>query len=136
MVRIFRVYDDSLPVNRRAIEQVQEILRSRFSGVHEEDILKIPDQLTNPWSTDSLFVAEGRGGQRPSGIVPCSHPDRPFVGNEALPPFRDFSIEDRRGPFWPPAGRLIGAPPKGSGYITTALFHSHRKPKSGFFRSR
>ena len=48
MFRIRRIYDDSLPINRDAIAQVQQILRSQFNGLPEEDINKLPDQLRDP----------------------------------------------------------------------------------------
>jgi acetoin utilization deacetylase AcuC-like enzyme/GNAT superfamily N-acetyltransferase len=48
MFRIRRIYDDVLPVNKRAIAQVQDILRSQFTGVPEDEITNLPAKLRNP----------------------------------------------------------------------------------------
>jgi len=48
MFRIRRIYDTSLPVNRQAIAQVQQILRDQFPELDKKDIKKLPEQLTNP----------------------------------------------------------------------------------------
>jgi acetoin utilization deacetylase AcuC-like enzyme/GNAT superfamily N-acetyltransferase len=59
--RIRRVYDDVTPLNREAISQVQEILRTQFPGLSRRDISKLPKQLRNPLKyrfRAILFVAE------------------------------------------------------------------------------
>lgn len=48
MFRIRRIYDDALPVNQAAIEQIQEILRTQFPFLKEKEIKKLPDKLRNP----------------------------------------------------------------------------------------
>ena len=48
MFRMRRVYDDVLPINREIIKQVQEILRTQFSGVSEDEIALIGEKLRNP----------------------------------------------------------------------------------------
>jgi acetoin utilization deacetylase AcuC-like enzyme/GNAT superfamily N-acetyltransferase len=61
MFRIRRVYDDVTPLNREAISQVQEILRTQFPGLSRRDIGKLPKQLRNPLKyrfRAILFVAE------------------------------------------------------------------------------
>jgi hypothetical protein len=61
MFHIRRIIDDILPKNRNTIEQVQEILRSRFRGLSQANITKIPDLLRNPFKYDFrsiLYVAE------------------------------------------------------------------------------
>jgi GNAT superfamily N-acetyltransferase len=61
MLRIRRIYDNVLPVNKSTLNQVQEILRSRFSGVDEEEIAHIAEKLRNPFKQrfrTILFVAE------------------------------------------------------------------------------
>ncbi|MEZ4484758.1 MAG: hypothetical protein R2864_09205 [Syntrophotaleaceae bacterium] len=60
MFRIRRIYDDVLPVNRTAIEQVQQILRSQFSGLAAADIDKLQRQLTNPCTSVSRHSLRGR----------------------------------------------------------------------------
>ncbi len=63
MFRIRRIYDDILPVNRTAIDQVQHILRSQFSGLAARDVDKLPRQLTNPLRhrfRAILYVAENQ----------------------------------------------------------------------------
>ena len=62
MFRIRRVYDDILPNDRAAVEQVQEILRSQFGALSEADIDKLPLQLRNPLKfrfRTILHIAEG-----------------------------------------------------------------------------
>ncbi len=49
MLKIRRIYDDVLPVNREMIQQVQQILRTRFKGVAEEEITAISEKLRNPF---------------------------------------------------------------------------------------
>ena len=65
MIIIRRLNDATLPTDRRAIEQVREILRSRFPDVREKYITDIPEQLTDPLRfrfRTSLLVAENRNG--------------------------------------------------------------------------
>ena len=63
MFRIRRIYDDSLPINRDAIAQVQQILRSQFNGLPEEDINKLPDQLRDPLPIKSAKASDPRKGK-------------------------------------------------------------------------
>ena len=61
MFRIRRVYDHTVPGNRRAVAQVQDILRAQFPEVKEVDITKLPQQLQNPLKyrfRTILFVAD------------------------------------------------------------------------------
>jgi acetoin utilization deacetylase AcuC-like enzyme/ribosomal protein S18 acetylase RimI-like enzyme len=61
MLRIRRIYDNVLPVNKSTLNQVQEILRSRFTGVAEEEVALIGEKLRNPFKQrfrTILFVAE------------------------------------------------------------------------------
>jgi acetoin utilization deacetylase AcuC-like enzyme/GNAT superfamily N-acetyltransferase len=61
MLRIRRIYDDILPVNRETLRQVKEILRRRFGEVPEEEIEQIGEKLRNPFKQrfrSILFVAE------------------------------------------------------------------------------
>ena len=53
MLRIRRIYDDSLPLNKGTLRQVQEILRSRFSAVSEEEIALLGEKLRNPFKAVS-----------------------------------------------------------------------------------
>jgi acetoin utilization deacetylase AcuC-like enzyme/GNAT superfamily N-acetyltransferase len=65
MIIIRHLQDATLPSERRAIEQVQEILRSRFPGIREKYVTDIPEQLTDPVRfgfRTSLVVAENRRG--------------------------------------------------------------------------
>lgn len=50
MFHIRRIFDDILPRNRHVLEQIQEILRSRFKGLSQANITKIPDLLRNPFN--------------------------------------------------------------------------------------
>lgn len=49
MLKIRRVHDDVLPVNREIIRQVQQILRDRFPQAPEEEITGIGEKLRNPF---------------------------------------------------------------------------------------
>ncbi|SLM28165.1 Histone deacetylase superfamily protein [Desulfamplus magnetovallimortis] len=61
MFRIRRIFDDVIPVNRDALNQVRGILNKRFPQAPEEDIIHIGDKLRNPFKLrfrPILFVAE------------------------------------------------------------------------------
>jgi acetoin utilization deacetylase AcuC-like enzyme/GNAT superfamily N-acetyltransferase len=61
MLRIRKVADATTAVNRAAIAAAQKIMREQFSGMPEADIVKLPDQLSNPLKhrfVSRLFVAE------------------------------------------------------------------------------
>jgi len=61
MLRIRRIYDDIVPVNREVLRQVKDILHSRFSAVPAEEIDLIGEKLRNPFKHRFhciLFVAE------------------------------------------------------------------------------
>ncbi len=81
MFRIRRIYDDTLPVNREIIQQVQQMLRDRFAAMTGEEIDKLPDKLRDPVKhrfRAILFVAEGNGGAL-RGFALLSHaPDLRF----------------------------------------------------------
>jgi len=61
MLRIRRIYDELIPVNRDALKQVKEILRNRFNAVRDEEIEDIGYKLRNPFKQrfrSILYVAE------------------------------------------------------------------------------
>ncbi len=61
MFRIRRVYDNTLPIDRDAHIQVQEILRQQFSGLSVKEIDSLPGKLLNPFKYQFrtiLFVAD------------------------------------------------------------------------------
>jgi acetoin utilization deacetylase AcuC-like enzyme/GNAT superfamily N-acetyltransferase len=61
MLRIRRIYDELIPINREALRQVKDILRTRFSGVRDAEIEDIGYQLSNPFKQrfrSVLYVAE------------------------------------------------------------------------------
>ncbi len=61
MLKIRRIYDDVLPVNREILKQVQQILRLQFEDVPEEEIAQIGEKLRNPFKQrfrTTLLVAE------------------------------------------------------------------------------
>lgn len=61
MLKIRRIYDDALPINREILRQVQQILRTRFSDVPEAEIAQIAEKLRNPFKQrfrTILLVAE------------------------------------------------------------------------------
>jgi acetoin utilization deacetylase AcuC-like enzyme/GNAT superfamily N-acetyltransferase len=66
MFSIRRIYDYVLPVNRLAVDRVQEILKEQFPLLSQRDIAKIPEQLRNPFKyrfRSILFVAEDLKGE-------------------------------------------------------------------------
>jgi len=66
MLRIRRIYDDALPINREELRQVKDILRTRFSGADEEEIESIGEKLRNPFKQrfrTILFVADNAKGR-------------------------------------------------------------------------
>ncbi|HHO48291.1 MAG TPA: GNAT family N-acetyltransferase [Desulfobacteraceae bacterium] len=66
MLRIRRIHDDVLPVNREILRQVEDILRSRFAAVSGEEIESIGEKLRNPFKQrfrPILFVAESMKGR-------------------------------------------------------------------------
>jgi GNAT superfamily N-acetyltransferase len=80
MLRIRRIYDDVLPVNREILRQVKDILRSRFSAVAEEEVEAIGEKLRNPFKQrfrSILFVAESMKG-RVKGFAMLLH--EPEIG--------------------------------------------------------
>jgi len=92
MFRIRRVYDDTLAVDRQALDQVRRILRSQFAAVTEEEIASLGQKLGNPLKyrfRTILFVAEGAKIQV-RGFALLNHaPDLGFC-------FLDFlSVEPR-----------------------------------------
>ena len=66
MFRIRRVSDDLYPMNRYAVEQVKEIMRSQFPALKEEKIQAISEQLHDPLKyrfRPSLLVADNSSGK-------------------------------------------------------------------------
>lgn len=81
MFRIRRVADDLYPMNRYAVEQVKEIMRSQFSAVKEEKIEAISEQLHDPLKyrfRTILFVAENNSGKLKGFALLMYAPDRGF----------------------------------------------------------
>lgn len=61
MLRIRRIYDTVLAVDRAALAQVQEILRAQFGGLSEKEVQGLESRLHNPFKQSFrpiLFVAE------------------------------------------------------------------------------
>lgn len=81
MFRIRRIYDDSLPLDRNAIEKVQKILRDQFPTLSEKSIGKLPEQLRNPLKyrfRSILFVAESYAGDVKGFAILQHDPDLRF----------------------------------------------------------
>jgi acetoin utilization deacetylase AcuC-like enzyme len=65
MIIIRRISDCVMPIDKSAIVQVQEILKSRIPDLDDEDIEAIPEHLKNPLKfrfRSTLIVAENRKG--------------------------------------------------------------------------
>lgn len=80
MFRIRRIYDDVVPSNKSAIEQVQEILRAQFPLAPESEAAGLPEKLRNPLKyrfRSILFVADD--GRKVKGFALLLHaPDLKF----------------------------------------------------------
>ncbi|MDH4273061.1 MAG: GNAT family N-acetyltransferase, partial [Candidatus Aminicenantes bacterium] len=65
MIRIRRIFDDSTPLDKKEILQVQVILREQFPLIPEADVEKLPEMLRNPLKyqfRSILFVADNLKG--------------------------------------------------------------------------
>ncbi len=66
MFRIRRVHDLSLPINRDAVEQIQQIIRAQFDDMADEKVREVPEKLLNPMKFNfrsELFVCDDRKGR-------------------------------------------------------------------------
>ena len=82
MLRIRRIYDNVLPVNKGTLEQVQDILRSRFAALPEAEIALIGEKLANPFKQrfrTILFVAESIKGKVRGFAVLLHEPELRFT---------------------------------------------------------
>ena len=65
MFRIRRIYDTTTEFDRRAVEQVQDILRAQFGGIGEEAIERLPMELADPLRhrfRSLIFIADDTRG--------------------------------------------------------------------------
>ena len=93
MFHIRRIFDDILPRNRLAMEQIQRILRSQFQGLSQAKIDRIPEVLRNPFKYDFrsiLYVAEVAATGKVRGFALLSH--EPALGFGYL----DYLATDRQ----------------------------------------
>lgn len=101
MFHIRRIFDDILPRNRLALDQIQGILRSQFQGLSQAKIDRIPEVLRNPFKYDFrsiLYVAEMPPTGKVRGFALLSHePALRFV-------YLDYLATDRQT-----IGRGIGS---------------------------
>ncbi|MBN2532430.1 MAG: histone deacetylase family protein [Spirochaetales bacterium] len=61
MFRIRRIYDNTLPVNKNALEQIKVIITQQFQAITEKEISELYDYLINPVKyhfRSIIFVAE------------------------------------------------------------------------------
>lgn len=75
MFRIRRVFDDVVPFDRKAVAQVQAIMRLRFPGIREQEVSELPQRLRNPVRhafRSFLFVADDPRGDV-KGFALLSH---------------------------------------------------------------
>jgi acetoin utilization deacetylase AcuC-like enzyme/GNAT superfamily N-acetyltransferase len=59
--RIRRIYDNTLPVNKNALEQIKVIIKQQFNAITENEISELYDYLTKPVKyqfRSIIFVAE------------------------------------------------------------------------------
>ncbi len=73
MFRIRHLSDAAAPANRRAIAEIQGIIRDRFELMPARDIEKIPDQIADPiryeFVSDVFVMEDGRGHIRAFAIL-------------------------------------------------------------------
>ena len=73
MFRIRHLSDAAAPANRRAIAEIQGIIRDRFALMPARDIEKIPDQIADPiryeFVSDVFVMEDGRGHIRAFAIL-------------------------------------------------------------------
>lgn len=82
MLRIRRIYDNVLPVNKSTLSQVQEILRSQFAAIDPKEIDTIAEKLRNPFKQRFrmiLFVAESIKGKVRGFALLLHEPDLRFT---------------------------------------------------------
>jgi acetoin utilization deacetylase AcuC-like enzyme/GNAT superfamily N-acetyltransferase len=100
MFRIRRIYDDILPVNKSAIEEVERIFVDQFPDAPASDIVGLSDRLRNPFMKrfrTILYVAED-ARHRVNGFALVLHdPEANFC-------YLDFLAAGKEAP-----GRGIGA---------------------------
>ena len=73
MFRIRHLSDSAAPANKRAIAEIQTIIRDRFALMPARDIEKIPDQVADPiryeFVSDVFVMEDGRGHVRAFAIL-------------------------------------------------------------------
>jgi len=81
MFRIRHIYDDTRPLDKSAISQVLDIIRSHFASLSEEKINDVIEQLRNPLKykfRTTLFVAENKSGNVLGVAIMMYAPDLNF----------------------------------------------------------
>jgi acetoin utilization deacetylase AcuC-like enzyme/GNAT superfamily N-acetyltransferase len=81
MFRIRRIYDDTLPVDKDAVAQVQKILLEQFPLLWQGKINELPEQLSNPlkYRFRSILLVAERARGRVKGFALLQHaPDLQF----------------------------------------------------------
>ncbi|GFO82786.1 MAG: hypothetical protein A49_24130 [Methyloceanibacter sp.] len=87
MLRIRKVADATSAANRAAVEAAQKIMREQFPAMPEEDIAKLPGQLSNPLKrryVSRLFVAENSRDQTLGVALMLDFPDIGFSYLEVI----------------------------------------------------
>ena len=87
MLRIRKVADATTAVNRAAIEAAQTIMREQFPLMPDYDVVKLPDQLSNPLKhrfVSRLFVAENARDQTLGLALLLYAPDLDFCYLELI----------------------------------------------------
>ena len=82
MFRIRRVQDDTLPMDREIVEQVQTILKEQFASLSAEEIEALPEKLQDPMTyrfRTILLVADDMSGRVLGFALLCHAPDLAFV---------------------------------------------------------
>jgi len=81
MFRIRRIFDDALPIDRKGIEQAQQIMRAQFPLVSKAEFAGLGEKLCNPFKyrfRHLLFVADDSGGNVRGCALVSHDPDLGF----------------------------------------------------------
>lgn len=81
MLRIRRIYDDTLSIDKEEIARVQQILLDQFPAITAEEVEKLPEKLRNPLKyrfRSILFVADDPRGQVKGFALLAHAPDLDF----------------------------------------------------------
>ncbi len=81
MFRIRTIHDDTHPANRHALEEIKKIMKAQFSGLSDEELDSVRDQMLNPFTKQfrtTLHAAEDARGKVKGFAVLMHDPEAHF----------------------------------------------------------